>query len=96
MLHETGHLLELSDRYTDNSERTKSISHKGFENDFMGARGNVLISPIHYKIFAESIWRFDGKSFINNRTIDKDSRQQFIHTPESDEVKQNRMKRRLQ
>ena len=37
IVHETGHLLGLGERYTDDKKAMKSISHEGYEKDLMGA-----------------------------------------------------------
>lgn len=49
ILHESLHLLGLSDRYTQGTNEP----HGGFENDIMGRLGKYSLSKVHYKNYID-------------------------------------------
>lgn len=73
ILHETLHLLGLSDRY-DNEQVGKP--DQGYENDIMGKRGATNIGDAHYDNYGNYIQSVNptGNSYLNKKTVDRDSR----------------------
>jgi len=75
LLHESFHELGLSDRYSDNADRTKSTTHKGYEKDIMGGGANYpnpQISQNHTNNFGD---KFSGKApgtYTSDKMVDKD------------------------
>jgi len=93
IFHESMHFLGLTDRYNDipNTNPVQSESHKGFENDVMGAGGSGKISQIHYNNWGKAAVS-KGNGVIRTR-VDLDKKGILIYSPsesleeDSDELK---------
>ena len=90
VLHESLHLLGLSDRYDDfRNEPGVGIdrwnkAHKGFENDIMSTFGSTIMNKFYYQLYrylGESGSKiFNSDTFPMNRAIDRDNKG-FLITP---------------
>lgn len=75
ILHETLHLLGLSDRYTDHGTymgKRTTTPDKGFEHDIM-ATNSLNISRAHYIIYLVTAHDVNNEK-VFNRVIDRDSK----------------------
>ncbi len=83
ILHESMHMLGLSDRYDDyrnnplTGNERETVPHKGFEHDLMGNRELSLNEYYYqlYRIWANELSKvISGDKFIMNRFIDRNTK----------------------